>query len=119
MGDQVKLGAGGAEYDYPVLKGSVGPDVVDIRKLYGQTGMFTFDPGFTSTASCESALTYIDEVHAVGLYGPRGGGITDREGLADRIHRRRRRRAAAPRLSYRPAGRKLLVHGSQLSAAQW
>ena len=48
MGDQVKLSAGGAEYDYAVLKGSVGPDVIDIRKLYGQTGMFTFDPGFTS-----------------------------------------------------------------------
>ncbi len=60
MGDQAKLSAGGAEYDYPVLKGSVGPDVVDIRKLYGQTGLFTFDPGFTSTAACDSAQTYID-----------------------------------------------------------
>ncbi|WP_067732035.1 citrate synthase [Novosphingobium naphthalenivorans] len=68
MGDQVKLSAGGAEYDYPVLKGSVGPDVVDIRKLYGQTGMFTFDPGFTSTASCESALTYIDGDEGVLLH---------------------------------------------------
>src|SRR5690349_6237076 len=47
-------------FDYPVLEGSVGPDVVDIRKLYAQTGMFTYDPGFTSTASCESAITYID-----------------------------------------------------------
>src|SRR3569623_1606053 len=46
--------------DYPVLDGSVGPEVIDIRKLYGQTGMFTYDPGFTSTASCESAITYID-----------------------------------------------------------
>jgi len=43
-----------------VLSGSTGPDVVDIRKMYGATGAFTFDPGFTSTASCESALTYID-----------------------------------------------------------
>ena len=60
MGDQTKLSADGKDYDYPVLKGSVGPDVIDIRKLYGQTGLFTFDPGFTSTASCESALTYID-----------------------------------------------------------
>nr|WP_221774136.1 citrate synthase [Novosphingobium flavum] len=50
----------GKDFEYPVLSGSVGPDVVDIRKLYGQTGLFTFDPGFTSTASCESALTYID-----------------------------------------------------------
>ena len=55
-----KLTAGGKDYDYSVLSGSVGPDVIDIRKLYGQTGMFTFDPGFTSTAACESALTYID-----------------------------------------------------------
>ena len=47
-------------HDYPVMSGSVGPQVVDIRKLYSETGMFTYDPGFTSTASCESALTYID-----------------------------------------------------------
>lgn len=44
----------------PVLGGSVGPDVIDIRKLYAETGCFTFDPGFTSTAACESAITYID-----------------------------------------------------------
>jgi citrate synthase len=50
------------------MKGSVGPDVIDIRKLYGQTGMFTFDPGFTSTASCESALTYIDGDEGVLLH---------------------------------------------------
>ncbi|WP_420430701.1 citrate synthase [Kordiimonas sp.] len=42
------------------MEGSVGPKVMDIRKLYAQTGMFTFDPGFTSTASCESKITYID-----------------------------------------------------------
>src|SRR5512144_2693100 len=60
VGDQTKLIAGGKEYEYAVLKGSVGPEVIDIRKLYGQTGMFTYDPGFTSTASCESAITYID-----------------------------------------------------------
>ncbi len=46
--------------DLPVYQGSVGPDVIDIRKLYGQTGMFTYDPGFLSTAACESALTFID-----------------------------------------------------------
>jgi citrate synthase len=68
VGDQAKLSAGGAEHDYPILKGSVGPDVVDIRKLYGQTGLFTFDPGFTSTASCESALTYIDGDEGVLLH---------------------------------------------------
>ena len=60
MGDQAKLSADGKELDMPILKGSVGPDVIDIRKMYGQTGLFTYDPGFTSTASCESALTYID-----------------------------------------------------------
>ena len=51
---------GESSNDYPILNGTVGPQVVDIRKLYGNTDMFTFDPGFTSTASCESAITYID-----------------------------------------------------------
>ncbi len=51
---------GGKTVDLPVLSGSTGPDVIDIRKLYGATDAFTFDPGFTSTAACESALTYID-----------------------------------------------------------
>ncbi|UVO53183.1 citrate synthase [Sphingomonas sp. SUN039] len=60
MADSAKLSVGGKEFDYSVRSGSVGPDVIDIRKLYAQTGAFTFDPGFTSTASCESAITYID-----------------------------------------------------------
>jgi citrate synthase len=51
---------GGKTFDVPVRQGSVGPDVIDIRKLYGQTGAFTYDPGFTSTAACESSITYID-----------------------------------------------------------
>ena len=46
--------------ELPVLSGSTGPDVIDIRKLYGATDAFTYDPGFTSTAACESALTFID-----------------------------------------------------------
>jgi citrate synthase len=46
--------------ELPVYKGTLGPDVIDIRKLYGQTGMFTYDPGFMSTAACNSAITYID-----------------------------------------------------------
>jgi citrate synthase len=46
--------------EMPIYEGTVGPDVVDIRKLYGQTGKFTFDPGFLSTASCDSKITYID-----------------------------------------------------------
>ncbi len=55
-----KLVLGDKENSYSVLSGSVGPDVIDIRKLYAQTGKFTYDPGFTSTASCDSAITYID-----------------------------------------------------------
>ncbi|PLZ04458.1 citrate (Si)-synthase, partial [Burkholderia sp. WAC0059] len=46
--------------ELPVYHGTMGPDVIDIRKLYGQTGMFTYDPGFMSTASCNSSITYID-----------------------------------------------------------
>ena len=61
MGDSTAtLNMGGKSFDFPVVKGTEGPDVVDIRKLYAQTDAFTFDPGFTSTASCESAITFID-----------------------------------------------------------
>ena len=51
---------GSPSIDFPVYKGSIGPDVVDIRKLYGATGRFTYDPGFMSTAACNSSITYID-----------------------------------------------------------
>jgi len=51
---------GSPSVDLPVYSGSIGPDVIDIRKLYAQTGMFTYDPGFLSTASCQSGITYID-----------------------------------------------------------
>src|SRR5215204_6627757 len=51
-----------------VKDGTIGPSVVDISKLYGQTGMFTFDPGFTSTAACESKITYIDGDEGVLLH---------------------------------------------------
>jgi citrate synthase len=51
---------GSPSVDMPIYKGTIGPDVVDIRKLYGQTGKFTYDPGFMSTAACQSAITYID-----------------------------------------------------------
>ncbi len=51
---------GSPSVEMPVYSGSIGPDVIDIRKLYAQTGMFTYDPGFLSTASCQSAITYID-----------------------------------------------------------
>src|SRR5471030_3476169 len=60
MANKAKLSVGGTDHEYDMISGSVGPDVIDIRKLYAQTGAFTFDPGFTSTASCESGLTYID-----------------------------------------------------------
>ena len=51
---------GSPSMELPIYKGTVGPDVIDIRKLYGQTGKFTYDPGFLSTASCNSSITYID-----------------------------------------------------------
>ena len=55
-----KLSLNGESYDLPVMSPVLGPDVLDIRKLYGQADVFTFDPGFTSTAACESAITFID-----------------------------------------------------------
>lgn len=55
-----KLLLNDAEYDLPILSPTQGPDVLDIRKLYGQADVFTYDPGFTSTASCESTITFID-----------------------------------------------------------
>jgi citrate synthase len=50
----------GKTTEYPVYQGSIGPDVIDITKLYAQTGAFTYDPGFMSTAACKSSITYID-----------------------------------------------------------
>ena len=50
----------GKSYTFPILEPTIGPKVIDIRSLYSQTGMFTYDPGFTSTASCSSSITYID-----------------------------------------------------------
>jgi citrate synthase len=55
-----KLEFEGKSYDLPVINGTIGPDVIDISRLYGETKAFTFDPGFTSTAACESKITYID-----------------------------------------------------------
>jgi len=60
--------ATGASYKLPVLDGSLGPSVIDVRKLYAETGHFTYDPGFTSTGSCESALTFIDGDEGVLLH---------------------------------------------------
>ena len=60
--------ADGKSLDFPVLSGSIGPEVIDIRTLYGKSGMFTYDPGFLSTASCNSSITYIDGDAGVLLY---------------------------------------------------
>ena len=59
---------GDAKFDAKVKAGSIGPSVIDIAALYGKTGMFTYDPGFTSTASCESQITYIDGDEGVLLH---------------------------------------------------
>ncbi len=56
----ISFSDGTPSVELPIYQGTVGPDVVDIRKLYGASGKFTFDPGFLSTASCESKITYID-----------------------------------------------------------
>ena len=55
-----KLSLDGNEYNLPIFSPSAGPDVLDIRELYSQAGVFTYDPGFTSTASCDSTITFID-----------------------------------------------------------
>jgi citrate synthase len=62
------INVGGKAFEAPVLKGTMGPDVIDIAKLYAQTGVFTFDPGFTSTAACKSTITFIDGDEGVLLY---------------------------------------------------
>ena len=84
MSDPAKLDVEGKDLDLAVISGTVGPDVIDIRKLYAQTGKFTYDPGFTSTASVRQR---------------------------DHLYRRRRGRAAPPRLPDRPAGRGFELHG--------
>ena len=58
----------GKSIEFPVVSGSIGPDVIDIRSLYGKSGMFTYDPGFLSTASCSSKITFIDGDQGVLLY---------------------------------------------------
>lgn len=68
MSNTAKLDVAGTAHDYAVMSGSTGPDVIDIRRLYADSGMFTYDPGFTSTASCDSAITYIDGDEGVLLH---------------------------------------------------
>jgi citrate synthase len=58
----------GRSWELPVMTGSLGPDVVDVRRFYAETGMFTYDPGFTSTSACESSITFIDGDEGVLLH---------------------------------------------------
>jgi len=71
----------GNTYDFPIIGGSVGPRVIDVRPLYRDTGMFTYDPGFTSTGSCQSSITYIDGEEGVLMH--RGYRIEDLAGKSD------------------------------------
>ena len=78
VGTNIKIGKltlGDKSWSFPLHEGTIGPEVMDVRKLYGETGIFTYDPGFTSTASCESKITYIDGDEGVLLY--RGYPIED------------------------------------------
>jgi citrate synthase len=59
---------GSPSIDFPVLGGTIGPEVIDVRSLYGKTGKFTYDPGFMSTASCRSSITFIDGDEGILLY---------------------------------------------------
>ena len=70
-----KLSLGDKTYSFPVYDGTIGPEVMDVSKLYAEAGIFTYDPGFTSTGSCESKITYIDGDEGVLLY--RGYPIDD------------------------------------------
>ena len=72
MTDKIKekadLKLNGDLYNFDVHEGTIGPDVLDISKLYAQSGKFTYDPGFTSTANCKSTITYIDGEEGTLLY---------------------------------------------------
>jgi citrate synthase len=77
----LKDNSSGESYELPVYQGAIGPNVIDVSKLYAQTGHFTYDPGFTSTGSCESDITYIDGEEGILLY--RGYPIFDLAENAD------------------------------------
>ena len=63
-----KLSLGERSWSFPLHAGTIGPQVMDVSKLYSEAGIFTYDPGFTSTGSCESKITYIDGDEGVLLY---------------------------------------------------
>src|SRR6202790_3282930 len=70
-GANIKTGTlklGDRDYNFPIYDGTIGPEVIDISKLYAEAGIFTYDPGFTSTGSCESKITYIDGDEGILLY---------------------------------------------------
>ena len=67
-GSQARLTIGNETHDMNILPGTIGPSVVDINSFYGDTGMFTYDPGYTSTGACESKITYIDGEEGLLLY---------------------------------------------------
>ena len=67
-GSQARLTIGNETYDMNIIPGTIGPSVVDINSFYGDTGMFTYDPGYTSTGACESKITYIDGDEGILLY---------------------------------------------------
>ncbi len=100
MADTAKISIGGKTIDLPILKGTTGPDVVDIRKFYAESDAFTYDPGFTSTASCESKITYIDGDAGVLLHrGYQIGELAEKSTFLDTCY--------------------LLLHGELPSAAQY
>ncbi|MEY4146078.1 MAG: citrate (Si)-synthase, partial [Pseudomonadota bacterium] len=68
MSDKCFIEIDGKKYELPVKKGTIGPSVVDVRDFYKNTGHFTFDPGFTSTASCQSNICFIDGDKGTLLY---------------------------------------------------
>ena len=73
--DKATLTIGSESWEFPVRPGTIGPEVVDIGSLYGKSGRFTYDPGFTSTAACESDITFIDGDEGILLH--RGYSIED------------------------------------------
>ncbi len=100
MPDTAKISIGGKTIDLPILKGTTGPDVVDIRKFYAESDAFTYDPGFTSTASCESKITYIDGDAGILLHrGYQIGELAEKSTFLDTCY--------------------LLLHGELPSAAEY
>ncbi|MEZ5831545.1 MAG: hypothetical protein R3D05_10220 [Dongiaceae bacterium] len=77
----VKDSRSGQTWDLPVLKGTIGPDVIDVRKLYSEHGIFTYDPGYGSTGSTQSAITYIDG--EAGILMHRAGRIEELAAYSD------------------------------------